>query len=98
MMLARGLLSGAKIPRVVGVNSVGDRVEPAGFAVPLGLKDVRLVLQAAEAQSVPMPLASVIRDRFITAIARGNQHSDWSVLGRIAAEDAGLPAAKTDGA
>jgi len=47
---------------------------------------------------VPMPIASVLRDRFLTAIARGNERSDWSVLGRVAAEDAGLPAAKKTGA
>src|SRR5258707_625247 len=57
---------------------------------PLGLKDVRLVLQAAERQSVPMPIASVLRDRFVTALARGYQDKDWSVVGRVAAEDAGL--------
>jgi hypothetical protein len=45
-----------------------------------------------------MPIASVLRDRFLTAMARGNEHSDWSVLGRVAAEDAGLPAAKKAGA
>jgi 3-hydroxyisobutyrate dehydrogenase-like beta-hydroxyacid dehydrogenase len=91
-------LFNAPVYKVYGGLIVEGKYEPAGFAVPLGLKDVRLVLQAAEAQSVPMPMASVIRDRFITAIARGNQHSDWSVVGRIAAEDAGLPAAKTAGA
>jgi len=37
-----------------------------------------------------MPVASVVRDRFITAMARGHQEKDWSVLGRVAAEDAGL--------
>jgi 3-hydroxyisobutyrate dehydrogenase-like beta-hydroxyacid dehydrogenase len=57
-----------------------------------------LALQAAEAQSVPMPIASVLRDRFLTAMARGYEHSDWSVLGRVAAEDAGLATAKTAGA
>lgn len=69
---------------------VESRHEPAGFLLPLGLKDVRLVLQAAEAVSVPMPIASVLRDRFLTALARGNQDKDWSVIGRVAAEDAGL--------
>ena len=59
--------------------------------MPLGLKDVRLVLQAAEAASVPMPIASVLRDRFVTAMARGNQDKDWSVIGRVAAADAGVP-------
>ena len=76
-------------------KSYGDLIvqgkhEPAGFALPLGLKDVRLVLQAAESAGVPMPIASVLRDRFITALARGNQDKDWSVIGRVAAEDAGL--------
>lgn len=66
------------------------RFEPAGFTASLGLKDIRLALAAAEAQSVPMPIASVVRDRYLTAIARGNAERDWSVLGRIAEEDAGL--------
>lgn len=68
------------------------RFEPAGFTASLGLKDIRLALAAGEAQSVPMPIASVIRDRYLTAIARGNAERDWSVLGRIAEEDAGLVA------
>lgn len=68
------------------------RFEPAGFTASLGLKDIRLALAVAEAQSVPMPIASVVRDRFLTAIARGNAERDWSVLGRIAEEDAGLTA------
>jgi len=44
---------------------------------------------------VPMPIASVLRDRFVTAMARGNQDKDWSVIGRVAAEDAGLPPVKS---
>jgi 3-hydroxyisobutyrate dehydrogenase-like beta-hydroxyacid dehydrogenase len=91
-------LFNAPIYKTYGGLIVEGKYEPAGFAVPLGLKDVRLVLQAAESQSVPMPVASLVRDRFLTAIARGNEHSDWTVLGRIAAEDAGLPAAKKAGA
>ncbi len=73
---------------------VEGKHEQVGFGLPLGLKDVRLVLQAAERQSVPMPIASVLRDRFVTALARGYENSDWSVIGRVAAEDAGLPRAK----
>ena len=37
------------------------KFEPAGFALRLGLKDVRLVLQTAEECSAPMPIASVSR-------------------------------------
>lgn len=83
-------LFNAPVYKTYGGLIVEGRHEPAGFATKLGLKDVRLVLQAAEAASVPMPIASVVRDRFVTAMARGNAEADWSVLGRIAAEDAGL--------
>ena len=84
-------LFNAPVYKTYGELIVQGKHEPAGFLLPLGLKDVRLVLQAAEAASVPMPIASVVRDRFITAMARGNQDKDWSVIGRVAAEDAGLP-------
>lgn len=83
-------LFNAPVYKTYGNLIVEGKHEPAGFLLPLGLKDVRLVLQAAEAVNVPMPIASVVRDRFITAMARGNQNKDWSVIGRVAAEDAGL--------
>ncbi len=83
-------LFNAPVYKVYGELIAESRHEPAGFLLPLGLKDVRLVLQAAEAVNVPMPIASVLRDRFLTAMARGNQDKDWSVIGRVAAEDAGL--------
>ena len=56
------------------------RFEPPGFRLRLGLKDVRLVLEAAEAVSQPLPLASLVRDRMLAAIARGMEDSDWSAF------------------
>jgi 3-hydroxyisobutyrate dehydrogenase-like beta-hydroxyacid dehydrogenase len=91
-------LFNAPVYKTYGGLIVDGNHDQVGFALPLGLKDIRLVLQAAEARSVPMPIASVLRDRFVTAMARGNQDKDWSVLGRVAAEDAGLPIAKKAGA
>lgn len=82
----------APLYKTYGGLIVEGKHEPAGFLLPLGLKDIRLVLQAADAANVPMPIASVVRDRFVTAMARGNQDKDWSVIGRIAAEDAGIAA------
>ena len=64
--------------------------EPAGFAAKLGLKDVRLVLQAADAEGVPLPMGSLVRDRFLSAVGHGHEEKDWSVIAKLAAEDAGL--------
>lgn len=66
------------------------RFEPAGFSVALGLKDCNLVLKEANATTTPMPLASLLHDRFLASVARGREKQDWSALSRIAAEEAGL--------
>jgi 3-hydroxyisobutyrate dehydrogenase-like beta-hydroxyacid dehydrogenase len=67
-----------------------ERYEPAGFKLRHGLKDVRLALAAAEAVAAPLPLASLMHDRYISAVARGWSDSDWSTIARVAAADAGL--------
>lgn len=64
--------------------------EPAQFAAPLGEKDLRLTLATAQRLRVPMPLASLVHDRLQTLIARGGEALDWSAIGRLAAQDAGL--------
>jgi len=66
------------------------RFEPAGFALRLGLKDVRLVLDAADEAAVPMPLASLAHDHFLSGVARGWGELDWAGMGRVIAENAGL--------
>jgi 3-hydroxyisobutyrate dehydrogenase-like beta-hydroxyacid dehydrogenase len=66
-----------------------EKFEPAGFAAALGHKDIRLTLAAAETLSVPMPLASLLRDRFLTLLAQGGEALDWAALGQLAARDAG---------
>jgi 3-hydroxyisobutyrate dehydrogenase-like beta-hydroxyacid dehydrogenase len=63
---------------------------PAGFRLPLGLKDVSLVLDAARKAIVPMPVASVIRDHMLSGLARGYADADWSALAEVVAESAGL--------
>jgi 3-hydroxyisobutyrate dehydrogenase-like beta-hydroxyacid dehydrogenase len=79
------------IYRAYGSRVAKAESEPAGFALRLGLKDVRLALQAADTAAVPMPLASVIHDHFVSAVARGKGDADWSALGEIVAANAGLP-------
>jgi 3-hydroxyisobutyrate dehydrogenase-like beta-hydroxyacid dehydrogenase len=67
-----------------------QKFEPAGFALKLGLKDVRLVLETAEACASPMPLASLIRDHLLSAVAQGQAELDWSSVSRVIARNAGL--------
>jgi 3-hydroxyisobutyrate dehydrogenase-like beta-hydroxyacid dehydrogenase len=67
-----------------------ERYEPAGFQVTLGLKDVRLALHAAEAAHVPMPLASLLRDHLLEALACGDGDRDWAAVARVSLRHAGL--------
>jgi len=76
--------------RNYGSAIADERFEPAGFRLPLGFKDNRLVLAAAEEVSVPMPIASLVRDRFLAAMAEGWSESDWSAIARISYQQAGL--------
>lgn len=76
--------------RTYGNLIVERKFEPAGFAAPLGQKDVRLLLAASEALHVPMPVASLVNDRFHRLIAQGGEKLDWSAISQLAAEDAGL--------
>jgi 3-hydroxyisobutyrate dehydrogenase-like beta-hydroxyacid dehydrogenase len=66
-----------------------QKFEPAGFAAPLGFKDIRLALEAAESLRVPMPLGSLLHDRLLALIARGGEALDWSAIGLLSARDAG---------
>lgn len=67
-----------------------EQFEPAGFALRLGLKDVRLMLAAAEECTAPMPLASLIHDHMLSALAQGQAELDWSSVTKVIARNAGL--------
>jgi 3-hydroxyisobutyrate dehydrogenase-like beta-hydroxyacid dehydrogenase len=83
-------LFNAPIYKTYGALIASEKFEPAGFKLPLGFKDNRLLLAAAEEAAVPMPMASLVRDRFLAALAQGMAESDWSAISRISAKEAGL--------
>jgi len=85
-----GSLFAAPIFKTYGGMIAADNFEPVGFSMILGMKDNRLVLSAAEAAAVPMPMASLIRDRMLTATAQGMGEADWAAIARIAFQEAGL--------
>ncbi len=81
-------LFSAPVYKTYGGLIASEQFEPAGFAAPLGHKDIGLVLAAAEELRVPLPIASLLRDRFLRLLAAGGEHLDWSAVGSLAARDA----------
>lgn len=85
----------APVYKTYGGLIADGHFSPAGFAAPLGQKDIRLLLAAAEDLRVPMPVANLIRDRFLNLLAHGGEELDWSAIGRLPATDAGAAAFPT---
>jgi 3-hydroxyisobutyrate dehydrogenase-like beta-hydroxyacid dehydrogenase len=87
-MLTSTLFS-APVYKTYGNLIAEAKFEPPGFAAPLGLKDVGLALAAGSELRVPLPLASLLRDRYLTLLANGGDNLDWSAIGGLPAKDAG---------
>jgi 3-hydroxyisobutyrate dehydrogenase-like beta-hydroxyacid dehydrogenase len=83
-------LFGSPVYANYGRLAADEKFSPAGFTVRLGLKDVRLVLETAEELAAPMPLASLIRDQLLSAMAHEQADLDWSSVTRVAARSAGI--------
>jgi 3-hydroxyisobutyrate dehydrogenase-like beta-hydroxyacid dehydrogenase len=88
-----GTMFGGRAHKIYGDKIVQQSYAP-GFVLPLVLKDVRLALAEAEAAGAPMPSVNVVHDRLVTGIARGYDDLDWTSLGLIAAEEAGIGSAR----
>ena len=86
-----GTLFGTPVFRAYGAMVAATRWQPAGFTLPLGLKDVMLVQAAARDQQVPLPLADLIGERMRDALARGRSDYDWAGFASVIREAAGLP-------
>lgn len=79
-----------------GKSIAAEKFHPAGFRLALGFKDVSLALRTATASSVPLPIGSLLHDRYLAAIAKGRSDLDWTAIALGVAEDAGLtPQAQT---
>jgi len=85
-----GSLFDTPVYRNYGAALAEERFKPAGFAAPLGLKDMRLVGQSAEALRVPMPVLNVLRDHLLQTIDAEGEDIDWSAIGHIVAKNGGL--------
>ncbi len=83
-------LFAAPVYKTYGGLIADEKYKPAGFRMRLGLKDIRLAIAAAEGADAPLPIASMIHDHMLSAIARGMADMDWSATAKLAAENAGL--------
>jgi 3-hydroxyisobutyrate dehydrogenase-like beta-hydroxyacid dehydrogenase len=88
---------GGRAYALYGEKIAAQHYAAGGFVMPLGLKDIRLALAEAEEAAVPMPTLDVVRDRLIAGIDHGYADLDWSALGLVAAEAAGLEAPPVEG-
>jgi 3-hydroxyisobutyrate dehydrogenase-like beta-hydroxyacid dehydrogenase len=85
-----GTLFDAPVYRVYGPILAEARFKPAGFAAPLGLKDMRLAALSADTLRVPMPLLSLLRDHLLQTIAQQGDDVDWSAIALAVDKNAGL--------
>jgi len=76
--------------QMYGMAIAKQRYEPAGFKLSLTLKDLRLVLAAADEAGVPMPLADVVHGSLLEAVANGDGERDLAALAVVAMRRAGL--------
>jgi 3-hydroxyisobutyrate dehydrogenase-like beta-hydroxyacid dehydrogenase len=83
-------LFGSPVYQNYGKTIAEQKYEPSGFDLKLGLKDIRQVLEFAQDLPSPMPLASLLRDHFLSGIANGQESMDWSSIERVVARGAGL--------
>lgn len=67
-----------------------ETCDPTGFKMVLGLKNIKLALAAAENLNVPLPIASLVRDHFLSGLAQGLVDGGWAARARIPAKNSGL--------
>ena len=59
---------------------------------------MRLATEAAAEFDAPLPIGSVIRDHFVSALAHGQEHLDWSSIALVSARSAGFKDGKAEAA
>jgi 3-hydroxyisobutyrate dehydrogenase-like beta-hydroxyacid dehydrogenase len=85
-----GTLFGSPVVKRYGAMIAQGAFTPPGFVMALGLKDMRLVLEAGEESRTPLPVAELLRSRFLTALATGKEGLDWAGIAGVVREQAGL--------
>lgn len=64
--------------------------EEGGFALSLGLKDMRLLQDSADRAQVPMPFLIELHEKLVASMNLGREKYDWSAITLITRESSGL--------
>ena len=88
-VMTEGLFA-APAYKVYGPKMVDESFDQVGSPITVGLKDAKLIAQAAVLANVPLPSHNVYLDRLLGAVAHGDGDRDQAVLGREQARAAGL--------
>jgi len=62
-----------------------------GFTIDLAHKDLTLIVEAANATKVPVPIAAVAREAFSSARSSGHAEKDFSAMVDVLCDNAGIP-------
>lgn len=88
-VMTEGLFA-APAYKVYGKIIVDESYDKVGFSTLLGLKDAKLIFEAADIVRVPLPSGNAYRDRLLGAIAHGEGDKDWAVMARDQGRACGL--------
>lgn len=75
-----GVLFPGPVYETYGRLMVERSFTPAGFAAPLGLKDVQLVAAAAEQLKTPMPSLAAVHGHLLSLLAQEGNDLDWAAI------------------
>ncbi len=78
------LFAGSPVYKGYGGMIAEERYSPAGFKLALGLKDVRLAVEAGRDQGLPLAFGTTLQATLQEAVAQGSGELDLAALGRHA--------------
>jgi 3-hydroxyisobutyrate dehydrogenase-like beta-hydroxyacid dehydrogenase len=84
------LFAGSPVYKGYGGMIAEQRYSPAGFKLSLGLKDVRLAVEAGQDQGLPLAFGETLKATLQDAVAQGNGDLDLAALGKHAARRGGM--------
>lgn len=81
-LITNTLFAGSPVYKGYGGMIAQERYSPAGFKLSLGLKDVRLAVEAGRARGLPLAFGETLQATLQDAVAQGDGDLDLAALGK----------------